>query len=159
MAMSEQAARDIVDLVSSSDDHFDSEFDDEDTSESESEEDEVRIACERLPKLASGGISRKRSFQRIGKESVAKRGRIAGGSSKLTPRISVHHPRRAAISRGIFDRVQWEDLLQCLQPDSSTEEQHCEITHFEPKAQGGQRAKVTSPATPASANNFVGEVH
>ena len=90
MAMSEQAARDIVDLVSSSDGHFDSEFDDEDASESESEEVEVRTACERLPELARAAISRKRSFQRRGKESVAKRGRIAGGSS-LTPRVSVHH--------------------------------------------------------------------
>ena len=59
MAMSEQAARDIVDLVSSSDDHFDSEFDDEDASESESEEDEVRTACECLPEPARAAISRK----------------------------------------------------------------------------------------------------
>ena len=91
MAMSEQAARDIVDLVSSTDDHFDSEFDDEGASESESEEDEVRTACERLPEPARVAISRKRSFQRSGKESVAKRGRIAGGSSTLTRRGSVHH--------------------------------------------------------------------
>ena len=68
MAMSEQAARDIVDLVSSSDDHFDSEFVDEDASESEAEEDEVRTACERLPEPARAAISRKRSFQRSGKE-------------------------------------------------------------------------------------------
>ena len=51
---SEQAARGIVDLVvCSSDDHFDSEFDDEDASELESEEDEVRKACERLPEPAA----------------------------------------------------------------------------------------------------------
>ena len=56
--MSEQAARDIVDLASRSDDHFDSEFDDEDASESESEEDEVRTACERLPELARAAVSR-----------------------------------------------------------------------------------------------------
>ena len=134
MAMSEQAARDIVDLVSSTDDHFDSEFDDEGASESE---DEIRTACERLPEPARVAISRKRSFQRSGKESVAKRGRIAGGSSTSWQRP----PSRAAISRGIFDRVQWEDLLQRLQPDSSTEEQHCEITHFEPNHKTAKERK------------------
>ena len=79
MAMSEEAARDIVDLVSSSDDHFDSEFDVEDASESEYEEDEVRTACERLPEPARVPISRKRSFQRSGKESVGTRCRLSVG--------------------------------------------------------------------------------
>ena len=92
MATSEQSARDIVDLVSSSDDHFDLEFDDhEDASESEYEEDEVRRACERHPEPARAAISRKRAFQRSGKDSVAKHGRTAGGRSTLTPRVSVHH--------------------------------------------------------------------